>query len=418
MSFQLKYWYEKNWRWFVLATLFLATFLNYLDRQTLGAAMSPISQEFGLNNVQVGEILSAFLLTYAIAHLFIGPILDQIKNIRWFFPVMVIGWSLTTIVNGIVNDVNQLIGLRYFLGIWESINFPICILIISRIFPAKERTLASGIFASGAFFATLIAPKMVIYFSTAFTWRYAFYFSGGLGVLWLIPWFLVFRKPEKRSELWIESIGTAKGTINWQKTSAILSSPAFWGVTLIGIGIIPSLYFVTQWLPYYLEQSLGVAYDQGLGNKLLIIYLMQDLGLWLGGLLVLYWVNQKMSIINARRLMMIMSTIFMISIVVMSINQSMSILLIVLCLFTFGIGAFLANQHAFKQDIISGNVATVASWVGFIEMMFTHFVIKRIGLVTNETADFTPVFLFLAGLAVFALISAMILLNSKWLRIQ
>ena len=75
-----KSWYEKNWRWFVLATLFFATFLNYFDRQTLGAAMSPISNEFGLDNIQVGDLLSAFLLTYAISHLFVGIIIDRIKK--------------------------------------------------------------------------------------------------------------------------------------------------------------------------------------------------------------------------------------------------------------------------------------------------------------------------------------------------
>lgn len=78
--------YENNWRWWVLGTLFLATFLNYFDRQTLGTAIDPISEEFGLDNAQRGQLLSAFVFTYAFTHLFIGLIIDRISNIRSFFP--------------------------------------------------------------------------------------------------------------------------------------------------------------------------------------------------------------------------------------------------------------------------------------------------------------------------------------------
>ena len=70
--------YLKNWRWFVLVTLFLATFLNYFDRQTLGTAIDPIAKEFGLDNIQRGNLLAAFIFTYAFTHLFIGFVIDRV----------------------------------------------------------------------------------------------------------------------------------------------------------------------------------------------------------------------------------------------------------------------------------------------------------------------------------------------------
>ena len=143
-------WYERNWRWFVLGTLFGATFLSYFDRQMLGAALTPIGQEFKLTNEMKGNLLAAFLWTYAGAHLFVGLILDRIRHIRWFFPAMVLGWSATTVLAGLATTYQQLLLMRYLVGIWESVNFPICILLIARVFPARERSLASGIFASGA----------------------------------------------------------------------------------------------------------------------------------------------------------------------------------------------------------------------------------------------------------------------------
>ena len=74
-------------RWWILGILFLATFINYFDRQTLGNAMDPIAEEFGLSSVQRGNLLAAFTLTYAITHLFIGYMIDRFKNIKRFFAI-------------------------------------------------------------------------------------------------------------------------------------------------------------------------------------------------------------------------------------------------------------------------------------------------------------------------------------------
>ncbi len=412
-------WYLRNWRWWVLGTLFLATFLNYFDRQTLGAAISPIREEFGLDNELIGKLLSAFLLTYAIAHLFIGVLLDRMKGIRWFFPVMVLGWSLTTIFAGLAKNFEQLISMRYLLGIWEAVNFPICIMIIGRIFPARERSLASGIFASGAFLATLIAPKVVIFFSNTYTWRYSFIFAGLLGVIWLAPWFLIFRNPEKRAHGWDQQRVRAGGrSLNLGALKQVILSPGFWGVALMGIGIIPSLYFATQWLPWFLETNTELSYDQKLGNSLMFIYLMQDGGLWIGGAIVLGLVNRSRSVLGSRKAVIGIGWLLMLSILVVPMFQSTLVTILLFCLFTFGIGMFLGNQHAFKQDVVKSQTATVAAWVGFIEMMFTHYVIKRVGIITNETADFTPVFLLLGGLATFALVVVFLLIRRRWMKIE
>ena len=414
-------WYERNWRWFVLATLFLATFLSYFDRQMLGAAMTPIGNEFKLTNEMKGSLLAAFLWTYAAAHLFVGLILDRIRNLRWFFPAMVLGWSATTVLAGLATTYQQLLLTRYLLGIWESVNFPICILIIARIFPARERSLASGIFASGAFLATLIAPKVVIFFSTHSDWRHSFILAGLLGGAWLAPWFLVFRKPAERGATCPEPLAANGGAGLASRPDTILSvlrSPAFWAVALIGIGIIPSLYFSTQWLPTCLEKSLNLTYGQKLGNYLLLIYLMQDAGLWIGGGVVLWLAKRGVTILTARKAVIIAGYLMMVSIVLLTRAQTAIAYVAVFGCFTFGIGVFLGNQHAFKQDVVKSHVATVAAWVGFIEMMFTAFVVQRVGVMIGRQSDFAPVYLVLAGLTTFALIVVLVLLRPKWLRIE
>jgi ACS family hexuronate transporter-like MFS transporter len=415
--------YLKNWRWFVLVTLFLATFLNYFDRQTLGTAIDPIAKEFGLDNIQRGNLLAAFIFTYAFTHLFIGFVIDRVRNVRIFFPIMLLGWSVSTMLVGLAQSYQTLLGLRYLLGFWEAVNFPICLLIIARIFPANERSLASGIFASGAFLATLAAPPVVILFSTKYDWRYSFVTAGVLGILWLIPWFTIFRKPEIRGMNWrvMELNGEQRGEFHELVSGFIhiLKKPGFWAVALIGLGIVPSLYFSTQWFPSFFTQSLGHPYNQSLSLKLTMIYGMQDVGLWIGGAGVLWLSKKGIDILKSRKMVMVTAYILMVTSILLTIQtHSVTFSLILLCTYVFGIGAFLGNQHAFKQDVDPKQVATVAALVGFIETGFTAFVIKEIGVMTYGTGNFTPVFLLLAGLATFAVLVVVFMLKAKWISIK
>lgn len=416
--------YNRNWRWFVLGILFLATFLNYFDRQTLGTAIEPISREFGLNNIMRGNLLAAFTLTYALTHFFIGVIIDRVRNIRLFFPIMVAGWSVSTLLAGFVDSYQHLLWLRYLLGFWEAVNFPLCLLIIARIFPANERSLASGIFASGAFLATLSAPPFVIYFSNTFNWRYSFIVAGAIGILWIIPWLLIFRKPEKYSTQWVSK--TSKLMIvnescirDYLKDYILIArQPGFWGVALIGLGIIPCLYFATQWFPSYFTQALHQEYNQGLSIKLSIIYLMQDVGLWTGGALVLWLAKKKYSILQSRKIVITAAYFFMMLILLLPLFKSMNVSVILLALFVFGVGAFLGNQHAFKQDVLKTKVASIAALVGFIETGFTFLVLRKIGLITNATHNFTGVFLMMGVLATFSLIIVYLFVKPVYFKIE
>jgi ACS family hexuronate transporter-like MFS transporter len=417
-KFDFKNWYERTWRWWVLGVLFLATFLNYFDRQTLGMAMDPIAEEFNLNNIQRGNLLAAFIFTYAFTHVFMGFIIDRIKNIRVFFPIMLLGWSISTLLVGQAKSYTTILWLRYLLGIWEAVNFPICLMIISRIFPAEERSLASGIFASGAFLATLAAPPVTIFFSVNYTWRYSFVFAGLLGIFWLIPWFIIFRYPEKRALNWTKDELSHSDKKNFRVFltgfRTILKAPGFWAIAFIGLGIIPSLYFATQWFPSFFTQALNVPYEN-IKYKLMSIYFMQDVGLWIGGAIVLKLSKKGLAVLKSRKLVMTAAYLIMVTSILLATQiRSVTLVVVLLCIYVFGIGTFLGNQHAFKQDIDRKQVAAVAALVGFIETGFTAFVIKQIGFITNETNDFSPIFLLMAGLATFALIIVHTMLKPKW----
>lgn len=407
--------YDKR-RWWVLATLFLVTFINYFDRQTLGCAIEPIGREFGLGNAERGHLLAAFVTTYALTHLFVGFLTDRIRNVRAFFAAMVVGWSLSTVLIGFARSYEGLLTMRYALGFFEAVNFPICLMIIARIFPAKERTFASGIFSSGAFLATLAAPKFTIYLSTEYSWRYAFIIAGVLGLLWLIPWFLIYRNHAVDAAA--ERARTA-GLGSWFSSfRAIVRKPAFWGVTAVGIGIVPCLYFCTQWLPSYFTQELQQSYDQALANKLTVIYLFQDVGMWVSGALVFWLAGRGITVLKARKIVMSAGYVLMMSVVLLLFAKSPWFNVLIFSVFIFGLGACLSNQHAFKQDVLPGQVAAVAALVGFCETLFTAFVLQRIGNFVETSGNYHTTIWLLAGCATFAMLAALLLLRRKWVVIK
>jgi ACS family hexuronate transporter-like MFS transporter len=403
--------YERHWRWFVLGTLFLATFLNYLDRQTLSNAADPICQEFGLDNAQRGTLLATFIYAYAGAHLVIGPLVDRVRNFRRVFPLFVIGWSVCNLLVGFARSHTEILWLRAALGFFEAANFPVCLLLIARIFPARERVLANGIFYSGAVIATLVAPKLVIYLAGLHHWRWAFFITGGLGLVWLIPWLLIFRDPERRAPQWTESVSARDA----ESIGIILRRPAFWGVVLIGIGIIPGLYFMTQWLPSYLTQAWSVPYNQALGDRLVLVSLCQDLGMWLGGGAVLLFSRRGLSLLGARRVVVVTAYICMMSILVLTAAPSVNAAVGFLCLYVFGLGAWLSIQQACKQDITTGRVATVVGFVGFAETIVSAFLVEKVGILAQGAGGFGAVFGLFGLLFTFALVVALILMRERFL---
>ncbi len=407
--------YDKR-RWWVLATLFLVTFINYFDRQTLGCAIEPIGREFGLGNGERGRLLAAFVTTYAATHLFVGFLTDRIRNVRRFFAVMVICWSLCTVLIGFARSYQELLLMRYALGVFEAVNFPICLMIIARIFPAKERAFAAGIFSSGAFLATLAAPQFTIYLSSQYSWRYAFVIAGLLGLLWLIPWFLLCPNLCDNSPMGNTGPSTLGSCIS--SLRAIVRKPAFWGVTAVGIGIVPCLYFCTQWLPSYFTQELRQGYDQALAGKLTIIYLFQDVGMWVGGAAVFWLAGRGTTVLKARKRVMAMGYLLMMSVLLLLAVRNPWLNVLIFSIFIFGLGVCLSNQHAFKQDVLPGQVASVAALVGFCETLFTSFVLQRIGNIVENTENYRMVIGLLAGCATFAILSAILLLRRKWVVIE
>ena len=184
-----------RFRWTVCALLFLATTINYMDRQILGILAPTLQKEIAWSERDYGNIVTAFQAAYAIGLLLFGRAVDTIGT-RHGYAISVTLWSFAAAGHALTRSVFGFGVARFGLGLGEAGNFPAAIKAISEWFPRRERALANGIFNSGANVAAIVAPLVVPWLTLRYGWRAAFAVLGCTGFLWLILWYWLYQAPE------------------------------------------------------------------------------------------------------------------------------------------------------------------------------------------------------------------------------
>lgn len=274
-----------GYRWTILALLFAATTINYLDRQVLGILAPTLQRELGWSEVDYGNIVSWFSLAYGIGMLGMGRLLDTIGT-RKGFSFSIIAWSVAAMGHAFARGAAGFSAARAFLGLGESGNFPASIKTVSEWFPKSERALAVGIFNAGSNVGAVIAPLVVPWIAITWGWRAAFIATGAIGFLWLFLWLRYYHPPEthpKISEAELELIRrdrvVAAPSIPWVRLLRYRQTWAF----VVGKGLTdPVWLFYLFWLPKFLDAGWGVKLA-GVAAPLMAIYIFADTGSVVGG---------------------------------------------------------------------------------------------------------------------------------------
>ena len=183
-------------RWQIVALLFFATTINYIDRQVIGLLKPFIEKDMGWTEISYGHIVTAFQVAYAIGLLVSGRFLDKLGT-RKGFSIAIVIWSIGGMLHAVSRSVFGFGSARFILGIGESANFPASVKTVAEWFPKRERALATGIFNSGSNIGAIVAPIIVTYITLSFGWRWAFIITGLLGFIWLFFWLLLYKIPTK-----------------------------------------------------------------------------------------------------------------------------------------------------------------------------------------------------------------------------
>jgi MFS transporter, ACS family, hexuronate transporter len=375
-------------RWQICSFLFLATTLNYLDRQTLSVLAPTLQKELHLNNEALGWIIGVFYYTYTFSHLVVGPILDRV-NLRWAFAIAVVLWSAVSGFTGLVNGFIALLLCRLALGVVEAVNWPGALRILSRAMEPKERALGNGLFTSGTSVASLIAPGLIIGLAAWAGWRWTFALIGSLGLLWVGGWLLLTRD-RKLAPVWRDPAAPKPVGLMGQLRlyRSVIRSPRFLPILVVVALVNPCLYFSVNWLPVYFVQQRGLTLGGKMGWILTGIYLGLDLGNLACGSLILMLTRWGWSARSARRVVFIVGT-FCMALCAAVPFLPLTGAVVALIFFNLGQGMWETMSLTMEQEVSVTHVSTAIGLLSGSGSLIGALSMVAVGKITQATGSFT-----------------------------
>lgn len=395
---------KTNIRWTVVALIFFATTINYIDRQVIGLLKPYIQDDLGWTEADYGYIVTAFQVAYGIGMLLGGRMLDRLGS-KSGYSIAIIVWSIGAVLHATVRSVTGFGAARAILGLGEAGNFPAAVKVIAEWFPKRDRAYATGLFNSGTTIGAIIAPIIVTAITLEWGWRWAFIVTGMLGFVWVVIWWILYHSPNKHRgvnqaelEYIREDDGTkeadgsneANGVITWRQlflhrqTYAILFSRfvtdwVWW--------------FFLFWTPDFLNKTHGVDLKATV-LPLIIIYTMSSIGGIYGGHVSSQFIRLGRSIDFARK-----TTILLFALLVLPLNavpyiDNLWIVVIIIGLATSTHQAWASNIFTIVSDVypkqVVGSMTGISSVGGAVGGALAS---SFVGLILEWTGSYASIFM-------------------------
>ena len=406
-------------RWVIVSLVALATVINYIDRGALAVLWPEISADLGLTKDDYAFIINVFILAYAFGQSLFGKIMDWI-GVRLGFVLAIGVWSLATVLHAFANSILTFSIFRGILGVSEAGNWPGATKANAEWFPIKERAFAQGIFNSGAAIGGIIsAPIVGILFVFFGSWQATFIMIGVLGLLWLVPWLIVYKSgPETHPWLGEEErqyILTGRRNVEAGEvaeyaptTREILSRKESWSVIMASFFLDPIWWLFVSWLPLYLYETYGFGVVE-IAKYAAVPYVGGMFGAWFGGLLAQNRIKAGWSVNKTRKVIIGLGGLIMLIALLMTIKAATPLMAVLLmAVILFGFQTAVGNIQTLPSDFYSGkSVGTLAGFAGTaakLAVMGLNFLIPVI-----TVNSYGPAFAVGAALAVLTVLSVWIL---------
>lgn len=385
-------------RYLMLFLIFFATVINYVDRTNLAVVAPILSEDLGLDRIQMGLLFSAFAWTYAFANLPGGFIVDRLGS-RVAYGWSLFLWSAATFVQGAVSGFAALFGLRLLVGAAEAPAFPSNNRVVTMWFPKSERGSATSFYVVGQYIGTAMFTPLLFWVAVTYGWREVFYLTGGLGILFAIIWFKVYRDPREckrvsKEELqYIEEGGALTGGVQqaefkWSLVWQLFEHRQIWAICIGKFAISSTLFFFLTWFPTYLVEERGMTMLKA-GFFAVMPYIAASVGVLLGG----YWsdtlLKRGYSMSVARKLPIVTGFVFASTIFLANFTDSnlVAISILSFAFFAQGVSSMswaIISEVAPKELIgVTGGVCNFAGNLAGIVMPIT------IGFILAYTGSFS-----------------------------
>ena len=292
-------------KWYFVALVTAAIAISYFDRQTLPVAISAIEHTIPLNNQQFSWLQFAFLIPYALLYAAGGRLLDRMGTRRGFLLIM-LWWSVACALHGLAMNFGFLLAARCLLGMGEGGAFPAATRVVAEWIPIERRSTAMGIINAGTAIGSVLAPPLIGVVLLMSGWRTVFFAAGGVGLAWVVWWWVGYRGSNGAS------IATTDARLIARELSLldIVSMRRVQVLVFAKFMSDSAWYFYLFWLPKYLYDVRGFDVKQ-VSYYAWIPYAASGVGSFLGGWLSSRLLSSGQSLDFSRKFVLGLSALFM-----------------------------------------------------------------------------------------------------------
>ncbi len=410
-------------RWIMCGLLFLATTINYIDRQVIALLKGPLQGEFKLSEVDYAAIVFSFQLAYAIGFPLAGRIMDTLGTRRGF--ALAVGvWSVAAMAHAAAHwfpgmqvptllvsppSIVMLVGAaagfavaRFALGLGEAGNFPACVKTVAEWFPRKERAFATGIVISGGNVGAILAPLSVPWITIHWGWQWAFIVTGAIGFLWLVLWLAVYRAPGEHRGVSVAELAhirsdpaDAPGKVRWRQ---LLPHRQTWAFSLGKFLTDPIWWLYLFWIPDFLARNHGLDITK-MGPPIVVIYLLSDAGSIAGGWFSSALIKRGWTVNAARKTALLVCALAVVPIVFAAKATNLWVAVGLLSLAAAAHQAWAANLFTAASDMFPrqavGSVVGIGGMAGGVGGML---IALAVGQILQRTGSYVSIFI-IAGSA-------------------
>lgn len=270
---------------FILAMLVILGVVTFLDRINISVAGSSIMKDLNLSAAEWGWVQSAFILSYGLMQIPMGAYGDRHGH-RKVLTQIVLWWSLFTAFTGVAGGLASLLIIRFMFGVGEAGSSPCSTGVISRWFEKNEVGKAQGYVWAASRMGGALTPFVVIPIMAWLGWRAAFWLLGGLGIIWAVVWYVMYRDktplqlPRGGEQQEASPRGGTEG-VSWNK---ILRNSQFWTICAMYFFYAFGSWFFFSWFPTFMELGRGFAKSE-LTYAVAVPFIMSMIGNITGGYL-------------------------------------------------------------------------------------------------------------------------------------
>jgi ACS family hexuronate transporter-like MFS transporter len=419
--------YTSRWRWGVCLLLMMATVINYMDRIALNQTALRIKGSLGLTNEDYGLLESGFSFAFAFGAICTGFIVDRV-NVRWVYPVMVLGWSIAGVLTGFATSFLMLLTFRLMLGLFESGNWPCGIRTTRAVLLPEERSFGNSLFQSGTALGAVLTPLVVLYLlhwadpgesqrkavmavtggtyeavsgAPDNTWQFPFRVIGSLGLVWIVLWFVLLPR-----RMFVNATGAtaaSQSDTGAARLRDVFRDIRFWVLFVMVVTINVTWHGYRVWLPLYLQVQRGFT-EVEMSKFTTLYYLIADCGSWSAGLATLLLCRRGIGVHAGRTIAFAACCGFAVCTLLIPFVSDATQLQVVLLAVAFGSLGMFPTYFAFTQELSARHQGKVTGILGAC----AHFSVAAIypieGMIFDATHSYESVLAVIGAAPLLALV--------------